>query len=245
MASHPGCGHDAGSYFCFCPRVASVHIIDKYAPSSLSESPISCEKAKCQGQLLTKVPINIMIHTMSPRRFTQHKIIYRASQRAHPQCRPNVLKSVCMGGRSSPKRNPFSLLVLDHSRLYSIPSVAAMTSNAGFNNKTAASTVGRAFSEFVKGKTSKWIVGNVKLAPGNNAYIIQVLTTGVSPTSIGADTAYALASGKPAMIFLSHAQRRISRLWRTHSKHAILQCQLCRLSWTCPHKNPSAQLPTQ
>ncbi|GAD99902.1 hypothetical protein THITE_2118117 [Paecilomyces variotii No. 5] len=65
-----------------------------------------------------------------------------------------------------------------------------MTSNSSFNKRTTATEVANAYSEHIKGKT--------------------ILITGVSPTSIGANTAYALASGQPEqMILASRTQKNI------------------------------------
>ncbi|KAL1882558.1 hypothetical protein Plec18167_002974 [Paecilomyces lecythidis] len=63
-----------------------------------------------------------------------------------------------------------------------------MTSNPRFNKRTTATEVAKAYAEHIKDKT--------------------ILITGVSPTSIGANTAYALASGQPEQMILASRTKK-------------------------------------
>ncbi|KAJ9192644.1 hypothetical protein DTO021D3_2375 [Paecilomyces variotii] len=75
-----------------------------------------------------------------------------------------------------------------------------MTSNPRFNKRTTATEVAKAYSEHIKGKT--------------------ILITGVSPTSIGANTAYALASGEPEqMILASRTKKNIDAVLDNIKSH--------------------------
>ncbi|KAJ9209201.1 hypothetical protein DTO166G4_9199 [Paecilomyces variotii] len=71
-----------------------------------------------------------------------------------------------------------------------------MTSNPRFNKRTTATEVAKAYSEHIKGKT--------------------ILITGVSPTSIGANTAYALASGEPEQMILASRTKEHRRRSRQY-----------------------------
>ncbi|KAH8691516.1 hypothetical protein BGW36DRAFT_388462 [Talaromyces proteolyticus] len=89
-----------------------------------------------------------------------------------------------------------------------------MTSNATFGSTTTASTVAKALSQYIKGKT--------------------VLITGVSPTSIGADTAYAIASGHPTKLILASRTKEnidaVAREIRKRNLSVVVQPLILDLS---------------